>query len=511
MHDLTVIVLAAGGGTRMKSKTVKVLHRLGGRTMLDHVLHAVYQAEPARVVTVVGTQGEQVAAHLATTFPDCTLAHQPVQQPDGPKVPYGTGYAVQVAVSALAEAGAELGRGTVLVVTGDTPLLQGASLREFAAAHTASRHAVSVLSAEVPDPFGYGRIVRGPDGLVQAITEEKDATDVERTINEISSGILAFDAEFLGAALPKLRDDNAKGELYLTDTVALAHGEGRTVEAHLLDDADQTEGCNDRAQLAALGRKLNDRIVREAMLAGVTVMDPATTWIDADVTLAPDCTLLPGIQLLGATTIATDAVIGPDCTLKDCEVGAAARVVRTHAELAVIGDGASVGPFSYLRPGSVIGAGGKVGAFVELKNATLGEGAKVPHLSYVGDAEIGAGTNIGAGNIVANYDGVAKHRTVVGKQVRTGANNTLVAPVEIGDGAATGAGTVVRRDIPPGALAVSGGPQRHVAGWTQRKRPGTPMAAAAAEAASAEASPGPDPRWEPSTGADRIGPTDAPE
>jgi bifunctional UDP-N-acetylglucosamine pyrophosphorylase/glucosamine-1-phosphate N-acetyltransferase len=241
----------------------------------------------------------------------------------------------------------------------------------------------------------------------------------------------------------------------------------------------QTEGANDRAQLAELGKELNRRIVTRWMRDGVTVMDPATTWIDADVSLAPDVTILPGTQLLGATAIAEDAVIGPDCTLKDCEIGAGARVVRTHGELAVIGDRATVGPFAYLRPGTSLGIGGKIGTFVETKNAQIGDGAKVPHLSYVGDAEIGEGANIGAGTIFANYDGVAKHRTRVGRQARTGSDNVFVAPVEIGDGASTGAGAVVRRDVPPGALAVSGGPQRNLEGWTLRKRAGTDQAAAA--------------------------------
>jgi bifunctional UDP-N-acetylglucosamine pyrophosphorylase / glucosamine-1-phosphate N-acetyltransferase len=223
------------------------------------------------------------------------------------------------------------------------------------------------------------------------------------------------------------------------------------------------------------------------MKDGVSVMDPATTWIDADVVLAPDVTILPGTQLLGVTVVAEDAVIGPDTTLEDCEVGAGARVVRTHGQLAVIGDGATVGPFSYLRPGTTLGAQGKIGAFVETKNAQIGDGAKVPHLSYVGDAEIGEGTNIGAGTIFANYDGVNKHRTTVGKHARTASNNTFVAPVTIGDGAGTGAGTVVRRDVPPGALAVSAGQQRNLPGWAQSRRAGTPQAEAAAAALADEA------------------------
>jgi bifunctional UDP-N-acetylglucosamine pyrophosphorylase/glucosamine-1-phosphate N-acetyltransferase len=302
-----------------------------------------------------------------------------------------------------------------------------------------------------------------------AIVEEKDATDEQRAIREINSGILAFDAAFLLDALPRIGNDNAKGEYYLTDTVRLARDAGLTVGAHLIDDVMQTEGANDRAQLAALGKEMNRRIVTRWMREGVTVMDPATTWIEADVRLEPDVTILPGTQLLGATVVAEDAVVGPDSTLKDCEIGPGARVVRTHGELAVIGPGATVGPFSYLRPGATLGAGGKIGAFVEVKNSRIGDGAKVPHLSYVGDAEIGEDANVGAGTIFANYDGTAKHRTVVGARAKTGSNNTFVAPVTIGEGAMTGGGTVVRRDVPPGALAVSSGPQRNLLDYVAKR------------------------------------------
>jgi bifunctional UDP-N-acetylglucosamine pyrophosphorylase/glucosamine-1-phosphate N-acetyltransferase len=444
--DLTVIVLAAGGGTRMRSKKAKVLHEIGGRSMVGHVLAAVRGLEPARVVAVVGHQRDQVGPHIQSLLPDVVLAVQDEQR--------GTGHAVRVAVEAAGTTS-----GTVLVAAGDTPLLRGESLRDFAQEHEAAQCAVSVLSGVVDEPFGYGRIVRNHEGDVEAIVEEKDANAEQRGIREISSGILAFDAEFLIEALPRLGNDNAKGEYYLTDTVGLARDAGLTVGAFPIDDWRQTEGANDRVQLAELGRELNRRIVEQWMRDGVTVMDPATTWVDADVTLAPDVILLPGTQLLGATTVAEDAVVGPDTTLKDCEIGAGARVVRAHGELAVIGAGAVVGPFSYMRPGTELGPGGKIGAFVETKNSRIGDGAKVPHLSYVGDADIGEGSNIGAGTIFANYDGTKKHRTTVGKGAKTGANNTFVAPVTIGDGAMTGGGTVVRRDVPPGNLAVSGGPQ----------------------------------------------------
>jgi len=472
-NNLTVIVLAAGGGTRMKSKTMKVLHPLCGRSMIGHVLVAVQAVQPERIVAVVGHQREQVSAHITSLVPDAVLAVQETQD--------GTGHAVRVAMESAGST-----TGTVIVAYGDTPLLEGESLRAFAEEHEAAQRAVSILSGVVETPFGYGRVVRNAEGDVEAIVEEKDATAAQREIREINSGILAFDADFLAEALPRLSNDNAKGEYYLTETVRIARDAGLTVGAHVIDDVMQTEGANDRIQLAALGRELNRRILTRWMRDGVTVMDPDTTWIDADVVLAEDVTILPGTQLLGATVVGEDAVIGPDTTLKDCEIGVGARVVRTHGELAVIGAGATVGPYSYLRPGTQLGARGKIGGFVETKNAVIGDDAKVPHLSYVGDAEIGEGTNVGAGTIFANYDGVAKHRTTIGRHARTGSNNTFVAPVTVGDGAGTGAGTVVRRDVPPGALAVSAGPQRNIDGWAQQKRSGTPQADAAEAAASAE-------------------------
>lgn len=473
VRPAAVIVLAAGSGTRMKSKTSKVLHPVSGRSMIGHVLTAALSVEPERVVAVVGHGREQVGPHVTEQVPEALLAVQETQE--------GTGHAVRMGLDALrAEVGAT--RGTVVVMYGDTPLLQGETIAALVADHDAAGRAVTVLTAEAADPFGYGRVVRAADGSVTAIVEEKDATPEQAALREINSGVYAFDGAFLADALGRITNDNAKGEYYLTDVVGIAHADGLSVGAHRIDDVVQTEGANDRAQLAALGAELNRRILERWMRDGVTVMDPATTWVDADVVLEPDVTLLPGVQLLGATVVGEDAVVGPDTTLKDVEIGRGARVVRAHGELAVIGEGASVGPFAYLRPGTVVGRDGKIGTFVETKNAVLGEGAKVPHLSYVGDAEIGEGTNIGAGTIFANYDGVHKHRTTVGRHARTGANNTFIAPVTIGDGATTGGGTVVRRDVPPGALAVSTGPQRNLEGWVLQRRPGTASAEAAAAA-----------------------------
>jgi bifunctional UDP-N-acetylglucosamine pyrophosphorylase/glucosamine-1-phosphate N-acetyltransferase len=469
-----VIVLAAGSGTRMKSKTSKVLHPLCGRSMIGHVLTAACAVDPRHVVAVVGHGRNEVGPHILDEVPDAVLAVQETQE--------GTGHAVRVALEALREAGGTTS-GTVVVTTGDTPLLEGETLVGLVADHVASGRAVTLLTGEVPDPFGYGRVLRDSDGSVLAIVEEKEADEAQAAIREINSGIYAFDGEFLAEAVTRISNDNAKGEYYLTDVVAIARDSGASVGAHVTEDVVQTEGANDRAQLAALAAQLNSRILDRWMRAGVTIVDPTSTWIDVTVSLQPDVTILPGVQLLGATSVAEDAVVGPDSTLKDVEVGVGAKVVRTHGELAVVGERANVGPFSYLRPGTVLGAGGKIGAFVETKNAQIGDGAKVPHLSYVGDAEIGEGTNIGAGTIFANYDGVEKHRTSVGRHAKTGSNNTFIAPVVIGDGAVTGGGSVIREDVPPGALAVSAGPQRTIEEWVLENRAGTAGADAASQSA----------------------------
>jgi bifunctional UDP-N-acetylglucosamine pyrophosphorylase/glucosamine-1-phosphate N-acetyltransferase len=471
-----VIVLAAGGGTRMKSKTAKVLHPLCGRSLIGHVLSAAMAVDPRHVVAVVGHGRETVGPHITDLVPDAVLAVQETQE--------GTGHAVRIAMDAL-RAAAGTTDGVVVVMAGDTPLMEGETLSGLVDAHAGADRAVTVLTAEVEDPFGYGRILRDESGDVTAIVEEKEATPEQAAVREINSGVFAFDGAFLADALGRIGNDNAKGEYYLTDVVHIARADGRTVGAHRIDDVMQTVGANDRAQLAGLAAELNRRVLDRWMREGVTVVDPGTTWVDSDVVLERDVTILPGVQLLGATVVAEDAVVGPDCTLKDVEVGRGATVVRTHGELAVIGEGATVGPFSYLRPGTELGAGGKIGGFVETKNAKIGDGAKVPHLSYVGDAEIGEGSNIGAGTIFANYDGTSKHRTTVGTGVKGGANTTFVAPVTIGDGAMTGGGAVVRRDVPPGALAVSGGPQRNLDRRTPRE-PRDPQPASLGDAAPDE-------------------------
>jgi bifunctional UDP-N-acetylglucosamine pyrophosphorylase/glucosamine-1-phosphate N-acetyltransferase len=462
-----VIILAAGEGTRMRSATPKVLHEIGGRTLIGHAVAAARGLGARRTVVVVGHGREAVSAHLAQVAPDVLTAVQDEQR--------GTGHAVQCA---LAGAG-DVTSGTVVVTYGDVPLLGADTLAGLVAAHRADGNAVTVLTARVADPSGYGRIIRADDGSVSAIVEHRDATAAQRAIDEINSGIYAFDGAVLVETLAQLRPDNDQGELYLTDALALARSGGGRVAARVIDDVWQTEGVNDRVQLAALRRELNRRVLEGWMRAGVTVVDPATTWVDVTVDLGRDAVLEPGTLLRGATSVGDGALVGPDTLLVDCLVGPDAQVVRTHATGAQIGAGAQVGPFTFLRPGTVLGDRAKAGAYVEMKNAVVGTGSKVPHLSYVGDATIGAGSNIGAATVFVNYDGVAKHATVVGDQVRIGSDSMLVAPVTIGDGAYTAAGSVITEDLPPGALGVGRARQRTIEGWVARRRPGTASAQAA--------------------------------
>jgi bifunctional UDP-N-acetylglucosamine pyrophosphorylase/glucosamine-1-phosphate N-acetyltransferase len=391
---------------------------------------------------------------------------------------HGTGHAVCTALDALP---ARLS-GTVLISYGDVPLLDTGTLAELIAAHHRAGHAATVLSAVLEDPTGYGRILRESSGAVTGIVEHRDATTAQRAIQEINSGVFACDTAALREALSQLRPANSQGELYLTDVLGLLRASGLPVGAHPCPDPWLVAGVNDRVQLAAVGAELNRRLVERWMRAGVTVVDPASVWLDTDVQLSPDVVLHPGVQLQAGTMVGPGATIGPASTLSGCIIGAGATVVRTHAIDAVVADGAQIGPFAYLRPGSRIGEQAKVGTFVETKNAELGPGAKVPHLSYVGDAMIGEGSNIGAASVFVNYDGVTKHRTTVGAHTRTGADNMFVAPVTIGDGAYTAAGSVITQDVPPGALAVARSRQRNIEGWVNQHRAGTPAAEAAKQA-----------------------------
>jgi bifunctional UDP-N-acetylglucosamine pyrophosphorylase/glucosamine-1-phosphate N-acetyltransferase len=479
-----VVVLAAGQGTRMRSATPKVLHTLGGRSLLGHVLAAAEPLNAGATVVVVGAGRELVEEHLAAVLPAAVPVVQEEQR--------GSGHAAAVALDALPDL-----EGPVLLVNGDAPLLRADTVAALVGAHVAAGSLLTVLTAEVDDPTGLGRIVRGPDGGVRAIVEERDATDEQRAIREINAGVYIGDAAAIRRALGRIDSDNDQGEQYFTDVLGLLVDEGAPVGGYVAGDPDDVLGCNDRAELAARRRTLNDRVLGDLMRSGVTVVDPLTTWVDVTVTVAADAVLQPGIQLLGATSVASRAVIGPDSTLVDTEVGEGAAVVRSHCLGAVIGPEASVGPFSYLRPGTRLGRTSKVGAFVETKNVEVGEGSKVPHLSYVGDATIGRGANIGAATVFVNYDGVAKHHTTIGDEVRIGSDTMLVAPVTVGDGAYTAAGSVITADVPPGAMAVARAPQRNVGGWVRRRRPGSAAAKAAEAAESRGQTPGQD-RSEPS-------------
>lgn len=474
-----VIVLAAGEGTRMKSQTPKVLHQVCGRSLVGHVVTVAQTLSALHVVVVLGHQREVVADHLAQSFPDVLLAVQEQQN--------GTGHAVRVTLEQLADQGVQLTQGPVVVVSGDSPLLSEATLTLLLDEHRESAAAVTVLSAVLPDPTGYGRIVRDAAGLVGAIVEHKDADDAQRAIDEVNSGMYVFDAAFLAEGISALTTDNVQGEEYLTDLVGIARQRGRVVAAVVAPDPDDTLGINNRSQLADVESIMRRRINNRWMTAGVTMRDPATTYIDVSVELEPDCVLEPGTILRGATTIRSGAVVGPDSTLIDTDVGAGAVVNRVHSELADIGPGAMVGPFTFLRPAAELADGAKAGAFVEIKNAVVGPGAKVPHLTYVGDADIGAGANIGASSVFVNYDGVTKSRTTVGREARVGSDTMLVAPVVVGDGAYTAAGSVIVEDVPPGALAIARGRQRNVEGWVAANRSGTPSAQAAADAEARDA------------------------
>lgn len=449
------IVLAAGDGTRMRSDTPKVLHQLGGRTLLNRVVSSVRQLNPDRLAVVVHYQAERVADAALSYDSGITI----VRQDDIP----GTGRAVQCAMKTLGED--ERLTGPVLIAASDMPLLDFTTLQALIHSHVESGNGATVLTARLDNPTGYGRIIRDQQGNVLRIVEQKDANSTELAVHEVNTSVYVFDADVLGASIEGLDDDNAQGEFYLTDALEQATQNGRQVGAFAAPDALAVEGVNDRIQLANLAKAHNRRVCEEWMLKGVTILDPETTWIDDEVEIAQDVTVLPGSFLQRHTVIASHAVIGPYTTLIDARIDEGATVERSRVQDSHIGAEASIGPWTYMRPGNELKEQTKAGAFVEMKKAHIDRGSKVPHLSYIGDAHIGEHSNVGGGTITANYDGVHKHRTQIGSHVHVGADNVFVAPVEVGDGVTTGAGSVIRHQVSDGSLAYSENTQHEKKNW----------------------------------------------
>lgn len=467
-----VVVLAAGEGTRMKSKSAKVLHEIAGRTIIENLLAAVKPLEAKNLTVVVGSHKDEVVDHLAKVAPKAKTVFQEKRD--------GTGGAAQLALAS------HKGDGTVLILAGDTPLLTTQTLQEFIEVHQTQKNKASVLTALLPDPTGYGRIIRGDDGVILKIVEEKDATDSEKDIDEINTGVYLFESKVLSAVISKIQSNNSQKELYLTDVISLLNDQKESVHAIVSNDYTETLGINDRTQLAECAAIMRDRINNQHMLAGVSIIDPTTTWIDAGVKIEADVVIYPSSAISGETVIKSGAIIGPRTTLVDCEVGSAASVIESFATKSVIGSGAKVGPYTYLRKGTVLDSDSKAGAFVEIKNSTVGKGSKVAHLSYVGDAQIGQESNIGAATVFVNYDGEKKHQTKIGDQVRIGSDTMLVAPVSIGDGAYTAAGSVINEDVPAGAIGIGRARQVNILGWVLKKRKDSKSAAAAKKAGAKE-------------------------
>ena len=438
----------------MRSSTPKMLHPVCGRPMVAWPILAAREAGAGRVAAIV-SPGRDLTAGLPEGV-------ETVEQPQAD----GTGGAIRAALP-LIEASE-----TVLVLSGDHPLISAEIISSFLAAHASTQAAATVMTIELDDPGSYGRVVRDSSGAVERVVEAKAAGDAEAwqlEIREINAGTYAFDAGSLAAALRSLSNDNAQGEYYLPDVFPALREAGHSVFAHQADDMAVTMGVNNRVDLAAVEGEGRRRLLEAHMLAGVTVVDPASTWVDAGVEIAADARIEPGTTLRGETAIAAGAVVGPLSTLIDCSVGAGSQVLHSYLVECEVRAGCSVGPFAYLRPGALLEDGAKAGTFVEIKNSQVGEGTKVPHLAYVGDTEIGPGSNLGAGTITTNYDGFRKNRTVIGRNVRIGVDTMLIAPVEVGDSAYTGAGAVIKDDVPEGALAVSENAQRNIDGYAARK------------------------------------------
>ena len=467
---LAVVVLAAGNGSRMKSATPKVMHEIAGLPMLGHTLATASSLGASYVIPVVRHAKEVLESYIHAFYPNTHIAHQD-------EIP-GTGRAVECALNVLPDGFS----GAVVVTSGDVPLLDVNTIEAMLDVHLSSGAGATLLTAVFSDPSGYGRIVRDDSGSFSSIVEHRDATDEELEITEVNAGVYVFDFDALKSALSAIGTHNAVGEKYLTDAATEILKSGRAVQALQVSDNWLVAGVNNRVQLQEVSAELNRRICEGWMLSGVTIADPQTTFIDITVSLGEDVTLLPGTHLKGITSVGRGSTIGPEVSIEDTQVGEDVSIIKAHISGSVIESEATVGPYSYIRPGTHLGAGGKIGTFVETKNAKIGAGSKIPHLTYVGDATIGEHSNIGAGTIFANYDGVEKHQSTIGSHVRTGAHNVFVSPITIGDGAYTAAGTVVRKDVKPGDLAMNVAPQRNLADWVLAKRSNSAAAKAAEKA-----------------------------
>lgn len=454
MAELAAIILAAGKGTRMKSKLPKVLHKLSGKPMLEHVLDAADEAGADDQVVIVGFGSEKVTEFLGTR---ARVAIQSEQ--------LGTGHAVLQARDLLGDE-----EGTALILCGDTPLLEGEELRKFYEKHLQSGAKVSVLTAIAPDPFGYGRILRDDCGQVTGIVEEKDATPEQRKIQEINTGIYCAEMPLLFDLLAHLKNNNAQGEYYLTDILAECLRRGGKVSGIRTNDFDMVMGVNSRRQLAAAQKIMNARIVGRLMDEGVTVMDPDSTFVEKSVKVGRDTILYPFTWLEGNTKIGEDCEVGPQVRFTNVKVGNASHIQFVYAHDCQVGNAVQMGPFDHLRPNTVIGDYVKMGNFVEVKNSHVGEGTKLPHLQYIGDSDIGSGVNMGCGTITVNYDGKVKHRTVIEDDAFVGCNSNLVAPVRIGKGSYIAAGSTITKDVPDNALGVGRSRQVNIAGWAEKQR-----------------------------------------
>jgi bifunctional UDP-N-acetylglucosamine pyrophosphorylase/glucosamine-1-phosphate N-acetyltransferase len=447
--QLGAIVLAAGQGKRMKSKLFKVLHPVCGKPMVQHVVDRLSELEARRIVVVVGHGGDEVRAAIGETVEFASQAEQ-----------LGTAHAVMQAAPLLQDED-----GITLVLYGDTPLLTAETLRQLVTTHQQSGAGVTLLTAHMTDPTGYGRIIRDAAGEVTSIVEQKDCTPAQSEITEINTGTYCFDNRKLFAALREVKNENAQSEYYLTDVVAIMRSSGSKASGYLLSDPDESIGVNDRVALAEVEAIMRHRIAHHHMLNGVTLIDPASTYIGADVRIGPDTVIHPGSIIRGKTTIGEDCIIGPQSEIDQSIVGDGTRIHRSILTEAVVGTHTQIGPFAYLRPGSQVGDGAKIGDFVELKNAVIGNGSKIPHLSYVGDATIGNRVNIGCGSITANYDGINKHRTIIEDDAFIGSNSNLIAPVRIGESAYVVAGSTITKDVEAGALAIGRARQTNKLGY----------------------------------------------